>query len=515
MKVTMAMILDGLRKRFDCTKGSAFVPDRPVLIALEVGVEHERVSGACFIGLTEEIGSGRSLDPESLIVIGEDAHGAIPCAVCVAGGCSVQDVRNQVAEAISEYMAWADELLDLTIHGAGLEELIDFAHNLFENPMTVIDHNYRIIAYTKQDVMEDDLWVAAQAELQSNDPSKMLGSSEKDAKGFELFLDQLKRHGEMFTHVTSIGTHVSACVARIMPSGLVIVNVVEKNRPVTEGDFCCLRYFSKIIETKMRAIEFTWRSSMRSYDALLQDVVRGNLVEASEIKSRLGESWIETLSHFTVFVIDSRQGLARYHELCAIEDEIAERFPEARCAIHARTLVLFVNHEGPCVTFDVDMLRAFLESRNLVAGMSDSCGIEVSLHDLVDQAQMALRIGRRRFPDEVLIPYAQCRVYYLFDLCCKCGEQSRFVHPCLKQLAEYDSSAGVKLSPTLRSLVHNHGNRFLTAAELGIQRNTLQYRLEKIASICDIDISDEQVFDHISLSVWLLEYQDSLSNDGR
>lgn len=514
MKVTMAMIFDGLSKYFTCTRGPMYVPERPVFAALELESESEIISDACFVATIKEAEQTQFESPESLIVIDEGEDESVSCAIRVSGKHSTQEVRNRIAESINEYMAWSDELLNLTIHGAGLEELIDFAHNLFENPMTIIDHNYRIIAYTEQDVMEDDLWVVTQGDLHNGDKPISLVSTEKDAKGFEFFLEQLRIHGEMFAHVTSIGTRVSARVVRVMPSGLIIVNIAEKNRSVTEGDFACLRYFSKIIGAKMRAIEHSWHSSMKSYDALLQDVVRGNLVEASEIKSRLGESWIETLPYFTVFVVDSRQGFARYHELCAIEDEISERFPEARCVIHARTLVVFVNHESPLVHFCIEDFRHFLKLRSLMAGMSDSCGIEVSLHDLVDQAQMALRIGRKQFPDEIVVPFAQCRIFYLFDLCCRCGEQDRFLHPCLKRLSEYDSSAGVKLMPTLRSLVHNHGNRFLTAAELGIQRNTLQYRLEKIASVCEIDISDEQVFDHISLSVWLLEYQDGFSNAG-
>lgn len=506
MKITMAMIFDGLCRRFTCVKGPFYASDYPVMAVFTEASESLRRGEGCYVIDDIHGGVPSWIPPEAFVFAGDAQEPPRSYAIWVTDENDRKAVRDAIAEVISYYTGWADELLNLTIHGAGLEELIDFAHHLFGNPMTIIDHNYRVLAHTQQDVMDDSLWVASRAESATAEEFQDLVASEKDAEDFELFLERLRRNGEIFYHTTSIGTSVSACVARVMQSGLAIVNVVQKNRPVTQGDFDCLRYFSSIVGTKIRAIEFTWRSSVRSYDALLQDVVRGNLVGAGEIKSRLGEAWIDTLSYFTVFVVDSRKGLARYHELCSIEDDLAVRFPEARGVIHARTLVLFVNHESPIVNIDTKALEDYLQSHNLVAGMSDSCGIEVSLHDLVYQAQIALRIGRWQFPNDTIFEFCRCRPYYLFDLCCRRGDQNRFIHPCLAQIAEHDASAGVMLMPTLRSLVHNYGNRFSTAKDLGIQRNTLQYRLEKIESMCSVDFSDEAVFDHICLSVRLLEY---------
>ena len=422
MKITMAMIFDGLCRRFTCVKGPFYASDYPAMAVFTEASESLRRGEGCYVVDDIHGGVPSWIPPEAFVFAGDAQEPPRSYAIWVTDENDRKAVRDAIAEVISYYTGWADELLNLTIHGAGLEELIDFAHHLFGNPMTIIDHNYRVLAHTQQDVMDDSLWVASRAESATAEEFQDLVASEKDAEDFELFLERLRRNGEIFYHTTSIGTSVSACVARVMHSGLAIVNVVQKNRPVTQGDFDCLRYFSSIVGTKIRAIEFTWRSSVRSYDALLQDVVRGNLVGAGEIKSRLGEAWIDTLSYFTVFVVDSRKGLARYHELCSIEDDLAVRFPEARGVIHARTLVLFVNHESPIVNIDTKALEDYLQSHNLVAGMSDSCGIEVSLHDLVYQAQIALRIGRWQFPNDTIFEFCRCRPYYLFDLCCRRGD---------------------------------------------------------------------------------------------
>lgn len=80
------------------------------------------------------------------------------------------------------------------------------------------------------------------------------------------------------------------------------------------------------------------------------------------------------------------------------------------------------------------------------------------------------------------------------------------MHPLVWQLIEHDATAKVPLMPTLRSLVQNGGNRIATASHLAIRRNTLQYRIGKIESIGQVDLSDEAAFDHVATSLSLLDY---------
>ena len=507
MIVTMAMVLDGLSKGFECAKGTYYMPGCPVVGA--------RLISDCLPGSEGRDLCNVSCDPvearrpgvlsESVVLGFPTCEQGAPCAIAVSGISNPAQLCNEVARVINAYTIWANDLLELDVHGAGLEEMVDYAHGLFENPMTIIDHNYRVIAYSRTDCMDDCLWVAA------TEGEDVLGGSGVPATcieeaGFLGYLEELRARGVLHDFKTAIGTMVTACLARSEDDGLVAVNVISKNRPVTDGDLECLRYFGKIIGSKMRAIEFTWQDSSNCYDALLHDVVRGNLVNADDFRARLGEKWINVLPNFTVLVIASQTGLLQYHQLCRIEDDLIGVLPDARCVIHARTLICFINHIGRLDRSEWAAFELYLEQGGFVAGASDSRGDDCSLHDLVRQAQIALRVGRRQYPERIVLDYDDCRRYYLFDLCVQRGDWRRYLHPCLEILEEHDRCSHAPLMPTLECLVANYGNKTTTAEDLDIKRNTLQYRVERIEQLCCIDLSDAAVFDHVATSVALRDF---------
>lgn len=84
----------------------------------------------------------------------------------------------------------------------------------------------------------------------------------------------------------------------------------------------------------------------------------------------------------------------------------------------------------------------------------------------------------------------------LFSLLCSLrapGELERFCTSWLGDLIAYDSRQHSDLLDTLRAYFANNGNTALTAKELRIHRNTLAYRLNRIAEITRLDLEDSDV----------------------
>lgn len=179
---------------------------------------------------------------------------------------------------------------------------------------------------------------------------------------------------------------------------------------------------------------------------------------------------------------------------------------DAKGVISSRTYILFINHNGDLPKEVFSALEAYVSENNLVAGVSESRGEDCSLHDLLRQSELALRIRRKVFAGKVLLRYTECRRYYLYEMCSQQDNWERYVHPCLDILERHDQSNAPALEPTLRCLVKHHGNRTETAKELGIQRNTLQYRLGKIEELSSVDLSNPEVFDQIVFSFNLKRY---------
>ncbi len=63
----------------------------------------------------------------------------------------------------------------------------------------------------------------------------------------------------------------------------------------------------------------------------------------------------------------------------------------------------------------------------------------------------------------------------------------------LAELISYDEQQHSELLDTLSTYFANNGNTALTAKELKIHRNTLAYRLNRIAEITCLDLDDADV----------------------
>lgn len=72
-------------------------------------------------------------------------------------------------------------------------------------------------------------------------------------------------------------------------------------------------------------------------------------------------------------------------------------------------------------------------------------------------------------------------------------ELERFCTNWLGDLVAYDARQHSDLLDTLRAYFANNGNTALTAKELRIHRNTLAYRLNRIAEITRLDLEDADV----------------------
>jgi DNA-binding PucR family transcriptional regulator len=73
-------------------------------------------------------------------------------------------------------------------------------------------------------------------------------------------------------------------------------------------------------------------------------------------------------------------------------------------------------------------------------------------------------------------------------------------------LLAYDDEQGTDLVGTLRHYVRLARNPTRTALALGIHRNTLFYRIERIERISGLDLADGEDLFRIGLSLKLLEF---------
>ena len=507
MNITMAMIFDGLSKRYECIKGDSYDGSRCVECVVRLDEQGMRAadSSLCYVASSEDEAWGSTAFGRRIVVGASEGREDPPfCAIAVKGFSDSYALKNAVLAVMNEYENWAEELLDLCARGSSLDAVVDQGYSLLGNPIEVLDQDFRVYAQTEYDTMDDNLWIQL-----SSDERRTFADLLIDAREKAVILDSLReieRVGflEGFEASTGVRTHVCKVP---FDDGFVVAVLLEKNRRLTEGDLHCLMYFSSIVGSKLRAIGSAWSGESRIYLALLHDVVKGELTSVNELKALLGRSRVKLKSFFTVLAVSRRDGMLKHHQLCQIDDDLAKLIPGGCGIVQERKLLVFLNHDGEGIDSErKEQLVSYADGKGLIVGVSDSAGEGCSLSDLVAQAHLALRVGERKFPEKSFVGFSECKRYGMLDACSRQEGWRRYLHPSLALLGKRDGSEASCLLPTLSSFASNRWNKSATAQELGVRRNTLQGRLDKIESICGIDLSDTSVLGDIAFSLELLDY---------
>lgn len=107
------------------------------------------------------------------------------------------------------------------------------------------------------------------------------------------------------------------------------------------------------------------------------------------------------------------------------------------------------------------------------------------------EAEQALSIALRLYGGNRTTDFEELGIHRLLFHLQGTAELESFYQETLAQLTEYDREHGGELVDTLRAFFANHGNLSRTADQLILHRNTVSYRLERIAQLTGLDLDDE------------------------
>lgn len=116
------------------------------------------------------------------------------------------------------------------------------------------------------------------------------------------------------------------------------------------------------------------------------------------------------------------------------------------------------------------------------------------------EAKDACEIGMMLDPDIRIYTFEDYGMYVMFRTVSESEDLSRYLHPALTRLAEYDRENGTNLELTLHTYLKRACNTTETAEALYLHRNSVIYRLHRIEDLCDIDLGETDTRFRLRLS---------------
>jgi sugar diacid utilization regulator len=382
-------------------------------------------------------------------------------------------------------------VLDALLEHKGIEHILSAASHVLNNPILMVDRLGVSAGMSVTETFTQDYWNA----FSSNMPYDwVLEEVERRAISSRLLAsDDLQlEHFDTIDHDV-LGTRVRDRLDVLGYIGMTIENPIEPD----DGRVL-------VAVARMLSLELVYQShrpSRRDDDsALIEGLVNGTLSarEIQPIERRLGISPSLTMRLLCISYPPSSETSLYL----------------AKNAIEANTSCLI------CGTAENSLVVVFDDAAygdgllSIVKRCSKDCqgiGVGFSFKTLAGlavayrQARATLRVSTMMEQSDNVFLYERAIQYCLIEAASRSVDIMDFVDPAILHLRDYDTKNGSELAKTLRVYIDSGCNMSACAEIMFTHRNTIRYRISRIAEMANIDFDDYERRLSLAISFRALE----------
>jgi hypothetical protein len=156
-------------------------------------------------------------------------------------------------------------------------------------------------------------------------------------------------------------------------------------------------------------------------------------------------------------------------------------------------------------------LLIFLRDSSVCAGLSEPFVRYDRMPLALRQAKTALETGCRLDETQRLFRYNKYATEIAVREFAQLPGIEAYFHRAVHILRDYDREHGTEYCFTLRCMAEGYANQKQLASQLFIHRNTLQYRIDRIRELVDVDLENPDERIRISLTYRLMEAKEAMS----
>ncbi len=420
------------------------------------------------------------------------------CILTLPDTADLRDVERDIIRLIVEREAQLDrrgrqvyrQLAQLSIENRGLAAIVEAVRDLVKKSVILHDEQFSIKAQAlaehcpfSPDALRSSLandktvkqWLGGQALDSKAPPWTYL---DLDTQGWRGCVSAIVIEDQLSGYLSVVGPRDSFDdLDRLATERGALVCAVElaKQRAVVavenrfRGDFLASLLTASTAEEvalARRAAEMHYALD-RQHAVILVNLPNGNVrawnVVADELRAHLAQAPIETL-------------FCTYEEklaiLCAAEDVTVLK----NLARHAHAAQARIADLAP--------------DKRVVMGIGRPGAGLGGLRRSFTQAREALTLAQTLFDGNKVFSFGDLGLYHVLNHLRECEPLLDFYNQTLGALAAYDAEHDAQLIPTLEAFFTHLGNVSQTAEALHLHRNSLLYRLERIAEIGEVDLDN-------------------------
>ncbi len=295
------------------------------------------------------------------------------------------------------------------------------------------------------------------------------------------------------------------------------LSVMDSADNLTEFDRLVLTYGADVCAIEMAKNRAIATAVEQTRGDWIQMWLSGTPADDDLLRTRAQRAGFQPGSRFAVAVYraldESGQSVSLESLISLVRDDMARRGINGAVGQYVDVIVaLYPLDEDDAVALarsrsSIEVVRAQLAARTsnglVSAGISRPANELSNLRDAYREAKDAVGIAYELNDHDTTTFYGDLKLYQLL-LALKernLEHLQRFCHDALAPLIEHDNRKQSDLVRTLSGFFAANGNLAKAAQELDVHRNTLVYRLERIAELTELDLddSDNRLILHLAL----------------
>lgn len=400
---------------------------------------------------------------------------------------------------ISNFDTKKYQLLDALIERKGIQNLMDVAEAVFDNPVFVGDISMNILCHSQGDP-NDPFWNQVCTLGYANE--SIIKDCNKNGGFGELYqTDQPQIKIFPFTDSPFLSARIRDGI-HVMGH----VCIYGCNRPFTAEDQKLIVLFCKVLAYEMIYRGLSSGGNI-SYFSLMVDLISNTTLSEKDILTRAANAHCRIPLPMRVVLIHGKD--EHKSTLHFLREHFAAELNDSMVIAYKEDIIAFCAADQEQWAHNHTVLTHALSGSSYYCGISRIVETVSDIQKAVHQASNTLRTTPKMQP-ATLYFYDNCVHYHLFSMIRDKEQLLQLVDPRLTKLKQHDQKKHTELFSTLRTYLLCNRNINLAADKLCIHKNSMYYRKDSIEQVLGEKITDEQLCFSLDLSYRILEYCEEL-----
>lgn len=422
---------------------------------------------------------------------------------------SFEEVRNLFLKD-SLYLNSSADLLDALISDKGLNHIINTSSELLQNPVILIDSGFRILAHSDAGEINEPFWL--------NNIKKGYCSYEfiSEVKSIEA-VKQSPDSSEPYEVVCS-ASPIKKLVSKVRIDGKSIgyIILIESKQKFIDGTYQTMKLLSHVISEKLKKNKRYRNLNGLMHENILIDILEKNITSKEVLLERSKSADYSFGENLFLLTIDISNYHANKTKTSSLKESLRYFFPNEKFVFYQGNILILIDLANDVLAENIitTEFEKFITQNNLKVVISDNFSHILDLPHYYKQVLNILELAEMLGLTKKVLYYKDYKFYYilykkdfskleLLDLCNK-G---------LLQIIQYDKKHNTEYYKTLKRYIEEDRNAIRTSEKMYVHRNTINYRLNKVKELGDLNLKNsDEVFD-LTMTFKLLNFIDNQDQD--